>query len=107
MYRRKEECRTQNAECRMKKSLRLFFFLHSAFCVLHSSAAQPSSRKSRSLQPAHDMRILLHDFPNQSTAIVLDHDDDRSLVNAEVVVVEPAEGSVDGAGFDGAAFQRR
>src|SRR5207247_1958295 len=40
--RRKEECRMQNAECRMKKvALSQFFVLRSAFCILQSPPHPP------------------------------------------------------------------
>ena len=52
------------------------------------------------------MRILLHYVPHQSTAVVLDHDDDRSLIDAEVVDVEPAQIGIDGSVLRRAAVSR-
>src|SRR5437867_4770647 len=81
----------QNAERRTKNVEGTFFsILHSAFCVLHSSLIEPSSLKSCSTKATNDMRILLHGFPHQAAAVVLDHGDDRSLIDAQVVDVEPA-----------------
>ena len=36
------------------------------------------------------MRIFLHGFPHQLTAIIFDHRDDRPLIDAEVIWVAPA-----------------
>src|SRR5258708_14790007 len=56
-----------------------------------SSALQPAAREPRALEAAPDMRILPHRAPHEVAAMVLDHGDDRSLVDAEIVIIDPAE----------------
>src|SRR5438045_5584429 len=52
---------------------------------------QPSSRKPCTLQAALDVRTLTHQPPDEARAVILDHGDDWTLIDAEVVVVEPAD----------------
>src|SRR5438067_7278619 len=52
---------------------------------------QPSSRKPSPLQSALDVRTLTHQPPDEARAVILDHGDDWTLIDAEVVVVEPAD----------------
>src|SRR6267378_3984505 len=84
-----------------------FNIKHSTFLVL--SLLEPPSRKPGPTQPSHHMRILLHLFPNQSAPIILNHGDDRSLVDAEVVDVEPAvlECRIEGVGESVFAIETR
>ena len=40
--------------------------------------------------------LLAHHVPDQPAAVVLDHRQDRALVDAEIVAVEPAAAGHDG-----------
>src|SRR5256885_5972156 len=42
---------------------------------------EPSSGEPRPAQPAHDVRVVAHHAPHQSATIVLDHRDDRPLID--------------------------
>src|SRR5438270_13185125 len=67
--------------------------IHSTLNIQHSSSSsvlEPPSGKPRPTQSAHNVRVLLHLFPHQPASIILNHGDDRSLIDAEVVDVEPA-----------------
>src|SRR5688500_5431137 len=55
-----------------------------------ASPVDPAAREARAAQSTNDVRILLHQFPDERRSMVLDHGDDGALVDAEVVVVEPA-----------------
>src|SRR5438067_1555700 len=46
---------------------------------------QPSSRKPSPLQSALDVRTLTHQSPDEARAVILDHGDDWTLIDAEVV----------------------
>src|SRR5262249_36407701 len=50
---------------------------------------EPAAGEARALQSAPDVRIALHELPDEAAAIVLDHRHDRALVDAEVVGVDP------------------
>src|SRR5207253_5972642 len=52
---------------------------------------QPAAGEAGSLQTPPEMRVLLHDAPDQRRALVFDHRADGSLVDAEIVDVHPAE----------------
>lgn len=52
--------------------------------------AQPSTSESRALQSDSDVVVVAHESPDQSAAFVLDHGDDRPLVDAEKSAVDPA-----------------
>src|SRR4051812_4646638 len=54
------------------------------------SIPQPSTCEARPFQTRHHVRILAHRFPDQTAAIVLDHRDDRTLIDSQIVGVEPA-----------------
>src|SRR6266566_7505789 len=57
---------------------------------LLASVPQPSASKARLFQTRHDVRILAHRFPNQIGSVILNHRDDRTLVDPEIVGIEPA-----------------
>lgn len=42
---------------------------------------QPSSSKPRATKPLHDVRTALHAIPDQTAAIILQHRDNRSLID--------------------------
>src|SRR5262245_3627192 len=52
---------------------------------------QPAAGEARALQAATDVRIALHQLPDEAAAVVLDHRHDRPLVDAEIVAVDPAD----------------
>ena len=51
---------------------------------------------SRSLEAAAYVRVSAHHLPHETTAIILDHENDGSLVYPQVVVRDPAESLSDG-----------
>src|SRR5438876_11949778 len=60
---------------------------------------QPSTSKPSSLQSADNVGIPPNHAPHEIGAVVLDHRQNRPLIDAEVVDVEPAERRIDGAGL--------
>ena len=56
---------------------------------------KPTAGESGLLQSADNVLIFPHRFPDQIGAIVLDHRDDRSLIDAEVIGVEPTDAAYD------------
>src|SRR6478736_2621536 len=58
-------------------------------------AVQPATGEAGAFQALADIRIFAHDFPHQVAAVVLDHRDDRPLVDAEIQRINPAEFRVD------------
>src|SRR5213592_3538782 len=64
-------------------------------------SVEPTARESHPLEASDDVLIVLHRAPDQPAAVVLDHGEDRSLVDAEVVAVEPAEDGIDDAPLHG------
>src|SRR5437773_7101039 len=52
---------------------------------------KPSTSKPSALEPADNVRIPPHHAPHEIGAEVLDHRQNRSLIDAEVIDVEPAE----------------
>src|SRR5687768_18043214 len=63
-------------QSRVKRSERL---------LLKPPAAEPGLP-----EPTHDVRIPAHGFPDEIRAVVLDHRDDRPLVNSEAICIEPS-----------------
>src|SRR5687767_7375800 len=55
------------------------------------SLIKPTSGETRSLQAGLDVGVRAHHPPDEPRAVVLDHRDDRSLVDAEVIGVEPRD----------------
>src|SRR5439155_4593489 len=51
---------------------------------------QPAAVESGALEPAPDHRVLTQRPPHQTAPIVLDHGDDRALIDPQLIVVEPA-----------------
>src|SRR3954470_18048078 len=62
-----------------------------AFRISHSALRKPSTRKPSSLEPADNVGIPAHHAPHEIGAKVLDHRENRALIDAEVIDVEPAE----------------
>src|SRR5206468_9515551 len=60
---------------------------------------QPAAGKSCPLQTANDVRVGAHHAPHEIGPEVLHHRQNRSLIDAEVVDVEPAERRVHGPGL--------
>src|SRR3954466_2781971 len=52
---------------------------------------QPSAREAGATETARDVRVGAQEAPDEISAMVLDHEEDWSLVDAEIVEVEPAE----------------
>src|SRR3546814_1803726 len=50
---------------------------------------QPAAGEPDAPQSADDMRVFPHHLPHQSAAIILHHREDRSLIDAEIVVRDP------------------
>lgn len=53
-------------------------------------SAQPPALEAGASQPAHDPRAPLHSFPDRSGAVVLDHQRERTLVDAIDPRADPA-----------------
>src|SRR5678816_2284338 len=67
------------------------FTIGSRARLLRRRLRQPTAGEARALQAATNVRIALHQLPDETAAIVLDHRHDRALVDAEVVAVDPAD----------------
>src|SRR2546428_6531771 len=52
---------------------------------------QPTAGETGPLQAAPQVQILFHDAPDQRRALVFDHSANGSLIDAEVIAVDPAE----------------
>src|SRR4029450_10894448 len=52
---------------------------------------EPAAREAGSLDAAAHIRALACDTPDHGASVVLDHGEDRALIDAEVVPVHPAE----------------
>src|SRR6059058_1381293 len=51
---------------------------------------QPATRKAGLLQPRDDVGIFAHRLPDQIRPVILDHRDYRTLIDPQVIRVEPA-----------------
>ena len=56
----------------------------SSQCSVHITPSQPTVRETRLPQTARDERTAFHQSPQQSAAMVFDHQDDRPLVESEM-----------------------
>src|SRR5215472_17871432 len=54
------------------------------------SGCEPAARESGALQPLAQVRIRAHHPPDEIAAVVLDHGEDRPLVDTDIVSVDPA-----------------
>src|SRR5258708_7357880 len=52
---------------------------------------QPPAFEPRPLETTAHMGVAPHDSPDESAAVVLDHRDGQSLVDAQIIGVEPAD----------------
>jgi hypothetical protein len=52
---------------------------------------EPAALEPGALEAEADVLVALHDVPDQLGAVVLDHRDDRALVDAEIVAGDPAD----------------
>ena len=50
---------------------------------------QPTPSKTRLAQSSHDRLASTHDVPEQARPVVFDHQNDRPLVDAEVIGANP------------------
>src|SRR5512145_169251 len=57
-------------------------------------ARQPPSAEPRATEAGFDVRTAPHEPPDEIGAPVLDHEQDRALIDTEVVAIEPAEGGI-------------
>src|SRR5262249_17909794 len=60
-----------------------------------SPSLQPAARKPGALQAADDVLVLPHGLPDEAAPVVLDHGEDRPLIDPQVVDIEPTEIRVD------------
>ena len=56
-----------------------------------SRRGEPAAGEAGALQAGPDVRIGVHHPPDHVAAVILDHREDRPLVDAEVVAIDPAE----------------
>src|SRR4029079_1526072 len=56
-----------------------------------SFGGEPSTSEAGTPQSAAQVRILAHHAPNEPGVPILNHGDDRALVDAEVVACDPTE----------------
>src|SRR3954466_5197348 len=54
-----------------------------------SDRLEPTATKSRACEPGDDRRTAAHDVPEETGPVILDHQHDRPLINAEVVRRHP------------------
>src|SRR6185312_16786749 len=71
------------------------------------SVTEPTTRKSGFFQSRDDVRIGSHRPPDQIRSIVLDHGDDRALIDPQIISIEPTESGRDATVLRRAAHQRR
>src|SRR6266513_13315 len=60
------------------------------WCRPERRLLEPPARESGALQALAHVRVAVHDSPHQRRTIVLDHRQYRSLIDADVVLVNPA-----------------
>src|SRR2546426_503716 len=60
--------------------------------LLRLHAVQPPTPETGFLQPEDDVWIFFHDLPDKLIAEIFDHESDRSLVDPQIILVEPAPG---------------
>src|SRR5689334_18221087 len=58
---------------------------------LLTGAGEPTTREAGLLEAATQVRVLAHHAPDQRATVVLDHRQDRALIDAEVIAGDPAE----------------
>src|SRR6516225_7254883 len=54
------------------------------------SGCEPAAREPGALQPLAKVRIGAHHAPDEIAAVVLDHGEDRPLIDTDIVRVDPA-----------------
>src|SRR5215510_5054806 len=59
--------------------------------VCSTAVGQPSAREPSAAHPPDDAAIPLQEIPDHSTSPILGHRDDRSLVDSQIVGVEPGK----------------
>src|SRR5690606_39249171 len=52
---------------------------------------QPAAAESRAAESAHDVLVLTHQTPQHLRPVVLDHQQNRTLIDPQLLVVEPAD----------------
>ena len=61
-----------------------------------SASVQPAAAKASTRQPRADVRVPAHHLPDQPRSLVLDHRQNRPLIDAQIVAVDPADVRIDG-----------
>src|SRR3546814_15501479 len=56
---------------------------------LRSRALKPAAGEARALQSGDDRRVASHIFPYKISAMVGDHRQNRALIDAEIIGIEP------------------
>ena len=62
-------------------------------------AIQPTAGEAGSLQPAHQIGHFAGSLPDDPGLVIGDHAQDRPLVNAEIITINPAYAPIDSASF--------
>src|SRR6266508_4319814 len=70
---------------------------------LSGLALEPSARKAGAPESRDDVGIVSQGPPHELRPVILDHGDDRSLVDAQLIAVEPADTRRDPSVLDGDA----
>src|SRR6266542_1850467 len=70
---------------------------------LSGLALEPSARKTGAPESRDDVRIVSQGPPHEFRPVILDHRDDGSLVDTQLVAVEPANSCHDPSVLDGDA----
>src|SRR5580700_7437053 len=65
-------------------------FLRLRFSLACSTFRQPAARKTGPSQPLHQMRTFLHQLPQESCPVILDHYDDWPLVQSIMPLGNPS-----------------
>src|SRR3546814_19940376 len=62
---------------------------------LRSRALKPAAGEARALQSGDDRRVASHIFPYKISAMVGDHRQNRALIDAEIIGIEPPQYGID------------
>src|SRR3546814_14128195 len=62
---------------------------------LRSRALKPAAGEARALQSGDDRRVASHIFPYKISAMVGDHRQNRALIDAEIIGIEPPQFGID------------
>jgi hypothetical protein len=79
-----ENSREKASDCRSHHDVRILYVADPR------ESGQPAARKPRPAQARHDIWTAPHQSPDQPGAVVLDHQNDRPLIECEVIFRDPA-----------------